>query len=64
MVLALAEPTLPPLIRGDELAAALDEETGPRIGRLLALIAEEQAAGTINDAAAAIAFARATELDD
>ena len=64
MVLALAEPTLPPLIRGDELAAALNEETGPRIGRLLALIAEEQAAGTINDAAAAIAFARATELDD
>ena len=64
MVLALAEPTPPPLIRGDELAAALNEETGPRIGRLLALIAEEQAGGTINDAAAAIAFARATHLDD
>jgi len=64
MVLALAEPTPPPLIRGDELAAALNEETGPRIGRLLALIAEEQAAGTITDAAAAIAYARGAQLDD
>lgn len=58
MVEALAEPTAPPLLRGDELAVALQEQPGPRLGILLARIAEEQAAGTITTADEAIAFAR------
>ena len=58
MAAALAEPSLPPLIRGDELAVALGLAPGPELGRLLALIAEEQAAGTIASADEAIAFAR------
>lgn len=64
MALALAEPAPPPLIRGDDLAAALDETPGPRLGRLLAQIAEEQAAGTITTADEAITFARTAPLDD
>jgi poly(A) polymerase/tRNA nucleotidyltransferase (CCA-adding enzyme) len=34
-----------PLVRGDELAAALDLTPGPRLGELLAGIAEAQYAG-------------------
>jgi tRNA nucleotidyltransferase/poly(A) polymerase len=48
-----------PLIRGDQLAAALGIETGPRIGQLLEAIAEAQYAGEIADRDAAIALARA-----
>lgn len=64
MALALAAPEPPPLIRGDDLAAALDQPPGPRLGRLLAQIAEEQAAGTITTAEEAIAFARTAPSDD
>ncbi len=64
MITALAEPALPPLIRGDDLAAALDEPLGPRIGTLLARIAEEQAAGAITSQDEAIAFARALPPED
>ncbi|MGI9116407.1 MAG: HDIG domain-containing metalloprotein [Gaiellales bacterium] len=63
MALALAEPPLPPLVRGDDLAAALGQDPGPEIGRLLALIAEEQAAGELTTADQAIAFAR-TAVDE
>jgi putative nucleotidyltransferase with HDIG domain len=64
MALALSAPTPAPLIRGDDLAAALDVQPGPRLGRLLAQIAEEQAAGTITSADEAIAFARTVPLED
>lgn len=47
-----------PLLRGNELADALGIERGPRIGQLLAEIAEEQYVGTVADRAAAIDFAR------
>lgn len=48
-----AEPAAP-LVRGDELGLP----PGPEIGRLLELIAEERAAGTITTRDEAIAFAR------
>jgi len=64
MALALSAPTPAPLIRGDDLATALDVQPGPRLGRLLAQIAEEQAAGTITNADEAIAFARTAPLED
>jgi hypothetical protein len=44
-----------PLVRGDELGLA----PGPEIGRILALIDEERAAGTIRSREEALAFARA-----
>ena len=47
-----------PLVRGDVLAAALGIEPGPRIGDLLADIAEAQYAGEVTDEAGAIALAR------
>lgn len=47
-----------PLIRGDELAGALGIETGPRIGELLAEIAEARYAGEVTDRDGAIALAR------
>lgn len=47
-----------PLVRGDELAAALGISPGPAIGRLLAEIAEAQYAGEIDGADEAIALAR------
>ena len=59
MALALAVPVPAPLVRGDRLAEALECEPGPVIGKLLARIAEEQAAGEVATEAEAIAFARA-----
>jgi hypothetical protein len=50
----LAEPA-EPLVRGDELGLP----PGPEIGRILALIDEERAAGTIATREEALAFARA-----
>jgi tRNA nucleotidyltransferase/poly(A) polymerase len=44
-----------PLVRGDELGL----EPGPEIGRILALIEEERAAGTISTREEALALARA-----
>ena len=44
-----------PLVRGDELGLP----PGPEIGRILALIEEERAAGTITTREEALAFARA-----
>jgi hypothetical protein len=58
MIVALAEPTPPPLIRGDVLAEALGIQPGPALGPLLAQIAEEQAAGVVTTADEAITFAR------
>lgn len=58
MAMALAQPAAPPLLRGDDLADALGIAPGPELGRLLALIAEEQAAGAVTTADEAIAFAR------
>lgn len=49
---------LRPLIRGDELAAAIGIEPGPRLGELLAEIAEAQYAGEVSTADEAIALAR------
>jgi putative nucleotidyltransferase with HDIG domain len=46
------------LVRGDELATALELPLGPRIGALLAQIAEAQFAGDVATREAAIAFAR------
>lgn len=48
----------PPLIRGDELARALDIRRGPHLGRLLAAIAEARYAGEVTTADEAIALAR------
>lgn len=49
---------LQPLIRGDELAEALGIEPGPKLGELLAEIAEAQYAGEVTSAEEAIALAR------
>ncbi|MDX6593061.1 MAG: poly(A) polymerase [Gaiellales bacterium] len=46
-----------PLLRGDEIAAATDV-AGPEIGRLVAELAEEQAARTVTTREEAIAFVR------
>ncbi len=43
-----------PLVRGDELAEALGIDPGPRLGELLAAIAEAQYAGEVTSAAEAI----------
>ena len=64
MVEGLAAPTPPALVRGDELAEALGLAPGPELGRLLALIAEEQAAGTVTTADEAVAFARTAPQED
>jgi putative nucleotidyltransferase with HDIG domain len=48
----------PPLIRGDVLARSLGIEPGPPLGELLAAIAQEAYAGTLQSAEDAIAFAR------
>ncbi len=53
-----AGPAPEPLIRGDELARALEIEPGPRLGRLLGLLAEERYAGELTDRGEAIARAR------
>ncbi len=51
-----------PLVRGDELARALGIRPGPRLGGLLAEIAEARFAGEVSDGDEAIALAR-TLLD-
>ncbi len=57
--LAYAEWTAqPPLIRGDELAQALEIRRGPQLGQLLAAIAEARYAGDVATADEAIALAR------
>ncbi len=48
----------PPLIRGDELARALEIRRGPELGRLLAAIAEARYAGEVTTADEAITLAR------
>lgn len=48
----------PQLVRGDELAAALDLRPGPLIGELLAAIAEGQVEGRIGSEKEALEFAR------
>ena len=52
-----------PPIRGDELAAELGIEPGPRLGRALAAIEEAQFAGEVSDRAGAIELARRTLPD-
>ena len=47
----------PPLLRGDEIAQELDAH-GATIGRLVALLAEEQAAGAVATREEALAFVR------
>ena len=48
----------PPLVRGDELAAALGLRPGPRLGELLAELEEARFAGEIATPEEAIARAR------
>jgi putative nucleotidyltransferase with HDIG domain len=52
------EPVPAPLVRGDELAAALGIPPGPRIGELLARLEEDRFAGEIGTRAEALARAR------
>jgi hypothetical protein len=47
-----------PLVRGDELAQALEIDEGPRLGELLAAIAEAAYAGEVATRDEAIALAR------
>jgi putative nucleotidyltransferase with HDIG domain len=47
-----------PLLRGDELAAALAIPTGPRVGELLEELAEAQYAGEVDTPEQALAYAR------
>jgi len=49
----------PPLYRGDELAAALDIPTGPRLGEILRELAAAQYAGEISTPEQALVHARA-----
>jgi poly(A) polymerase len=49
----------PPLVRGDELAAALGIARGPRLGELLARIAEARFAGEVSTREEALDLARA-----
>jgi poly(A) polymerase len=53
----------PPLVRGDELAAELGIARGPRLGELLALIAEARFAGEVFTREEALALARAALAD-
>jgi poly(A) polymerase len=54
-----AAPPEPPLVRGDELARALGIAPGPRLGALLAEIAEARFAEEVTSAEDAVALARA-----
>ncbi len=47
-----------PVIRGDQLAAELGIEHGPRLGELLAAIAEGQYCGSVTDEQSAVELAR------
>jgi hypothetical protein len=49
----------PALVRGDQLAAALGIAPGPRLGELLAAIAEEAFSGELQSPQDAVAFAAA-----
>jgi putative nucleotidyltransferase with HDIG domain len=49
---------LPPILRGNELADALGIKPGPRLGSLLAKIAEAQFVGEVTTADEAVALAR------
>jgi poly(A) polymerase len=53
-----AEGRRAPLVRGDELAAALDIEPGPRLGALLAELEEARYAGEIATREEALTLAR------
>jgi poly(A) polymerase len=53
----------PPLVRGDELAAALGIARGPRLGELLARIAEARFAGEVSTPEEALALAREALAD-
>jgi putative nucleotidyltransferase with HDIG domain len=53
----------PPLLRGDELMAALGIEAGPQVGRLLQKIEEAQAAGDVRTRGEALALARGMATD-
>ncbi|MBA2347537.1 MAG: HDIG domain-containing protein [Solirubrobacterales bacterium] len=55
---AQQEPAPTPLVRGDELARELGLRPGPRLGELLAEIAEARFAGEVADRDEAIALAR------
>jgi poly(A) polymerase len=55
--------TQPPLVRGDELADELGIARGPRLGELLALIAEARFAGEVSTRDEALALARAALAD-
>jgi tRNA nucleotidyltransferase/poly(A) polymerase len=57
LLLALGSEHREPLLRGDEIAA-LSGATGPRIGELVALLAEAQAAGTVSTREEAEALVR------
>jgi len=48
-----------PLLRGDELAAALGIATGPRVGELLEQLVEAQYAGELESREQALDYARA-----
>jgi len=48
----------PPLLTGDDLLEALHLRPGPKVGQLLDLVREAQAAGEVTDRAAALALAR------
>lgn len=50
-----------PLLRGDELAQELDIALGPRVGELLAALAEAQYTGQVSTREQALAFARGRE---
>jgi poly(A) polymerase len=53
----------PPLVRGDELAAELGIARGPRLGELLAQIAEARFAGEVSTRDEALALARSALSD-
>ncbi len=54
-------PATVPLVRGDELAAALGIAPGPHLGTLLAAISEARWAGEVTTVAEAIALARSLQ---
>ncbi len=53
-----------PLVRGDDLASALGIDPGPRLGELLAAIAEAQYAGEVVTPAQAVDEGRRLLLGD
>jgi poly(A) polymerase len=53
----------PPLVRGDELAAALGIPRGPRLGELMAQIAEARFAGEVATPEDALELARSAQAD-